>query len=442
VGDGKKIKLLTDNWIPGYRPGSFKLLTPIPNGATVDFLLDEDHCSWDAHVVRSVFEEDIADQVLQIPISRRGGEDFVSWPFTRFSDYTVSSAYNLARKDKFFLDRSKQGGGANSGTEADSIFWKKLWSIKAPGKMKINLWRFAHDCLPSGVQLCRRHIPVSASCSYCNREESIEHVFLFCHFSREVWQEIKMRYNVQLCRKSFSNTKTWLHDFMLRSSDRERMIFAVVAWHLWINRNAIKNGETMRGPHSVAAQALAYAEMIEEHLFRPVSSSRCDTSLSSPRWSPPPEGTVMINTDAAIFSSSRQMGVGVVIRNHNGECIAACSELVDAVTSPELAEALAVRRAISLAGEEGFGKVLVVSDCLSVIQRINSTVIDRSVVGVIVQDIKHSSGSFEEISFSHVRRHLNESAHILARSAKRFISSTFRNFAPDCIRKTLCNDLL
>jgi hypothetical protein len=105
-----------------------------------------------------VFEEDIADQVLQIPISRRGGEDFVSWPFTRFSDYTISSAYNLARKDKFFLDRSKQGGGANSATEADNIFWKKLWSIKAPGKMKINLWRFAHDCLPSGVQLCKRHI--------------------------------------------------------------------------------------------------------------------------------------------------------------------------------------------------------------------------------------------------------------------------------------------
>jgi hypothetical protein len=103
---------------------------------------------------------------------------------------------------------------------------------------------------------------------------------------------------------------------------------------------------------------------------------------------------------------------------------------------------LAVRRAISVAGEEGFGKVLVVSDCLSMIQQINSMAIDQSVVGVIMQDIKHSSGSFEEISFSHVCRHLNESAHILARSIKRFISSTFRNFAPDCIRKTLCNDLL
>jgi hypothetical protein len=101
-----------------------------------------------------------------------------------------------------------------------------------------------------------------------------------------------------------------------------------------------------------------------------------------------------------------------------------------------------VRRAISLAGDEGFGRLQVVSDCLSVIQRINSTTTDRSIVGVVIQDIKHLADSFEEVSFTHVRRHCNESAHILARSAERFISSTFRNFGPDCIRQTLCNDLL
>jgi hypothetical protein len=87
-----------------------------------------------------------------------------------------------------------------------------------------------------------------------------------------------------------------------------------------------------------------------------------------------------------------------------------------------------VRRAISLASEEGFGNVLVFSDCLSVIQQINSMAIDRSVVGLIMQDIKHLSDSFEEISLSHVCHHLMN-RHILARSVKHFISSTFRNQA-------------
>ena len=135
------------------------------------------------------------------------------------------------------------------------------------------------------------------------------------------------------------------------------------------------------------------------------------------------------------------MGVGVVIRDHNGACLAACSELVDMVTARETAEVLAMRRALSLACEEGFRKLVVVSDCLSVIQHVNSSSVDRGPAGVVIQDIKHLATQFDEISFSHVRRQYNVAAHTLARSAERFISTVFRNFAPDCIRQTLCNDL-
>jgi hypothetical protein len=60
--------------------------------------------------------------------------------------------------------------------------------------------------------------------------------------------------------------------------------------------------------------------MIELQFFSPDTSNRRETKLSSPRWSLPPEGTVFINVDAALFSPSHQMGIGVVIRNHKGEC--------------------------------------------------------------------------------------------------------------------------
>jgi hypothetical protein len=42
---------------------------------------------------------------------------------------------------------------------------------------------------------------------------------------------------------------------------------------------------------------------------------------------------ININDDADLFSSSRWMGAGIVIRNHIGNCLAACSELIDEVTS-------------------------------------------------------------------------------------------------------------
>jgi hypothetical protein len=59
------MKLLSSHTIHGQRlPGSFKTLSPIPDGATVEFLLKDDHSSWDADVVRAVFEEEVANQVL------------------------------------------------------------------------------------------------------------------------------------------------------------------------------------------------------------------------------------------------------------------------------------------------------------------------------------------------------------------------------------------
>jgi hypothetical protein len=95
-------------------------------------LLADDHGAWDTDVVRSIFEVEIATWILQIPVSRRGGDDFLSWPHTKFGDYTVASVYNLARTNKFFLDRSRSGGKTSSTTAADSVLWKCLWAIRAP----------------------------------------------------------------------------------------------------------------------------------------------------------------------------------------------------------------------------------------------------------------------------------------------------------------------
>jgi hypothetical protein len=54
----------------------------------------------------------------------------------------------------------------------------------------------------------------------------------------------------------------------------------------------------------------------------------------------------MVNVDAAVFQKVNQMGLGVVIRDHRGEFLAACKQGIDKVTNPELAEAIASRKAI------------------------------------------------------------------------------------------------
>jgi hypothetical protein len=112
-------------------------------------------------------------------------------------------------------------------TSAEEKLWKKLWSIKAPGKMKITLWRLAHDCLPSGTQLRRRNIPVEGVCLFCDREESAAHAIVFCPYAAEVWRAVKLVYPIHLLRKHFSTPKAWVLDFLARSDDRELVTLAV-----------------------------------------------------------------------------------------------------------------------------------------------------------------------------------------------------------------------
>jgi hypothetical protein len=63
--------------------------------------MDEETRSWNEENIRAFFAPVIAEQILQIPISRHGGEDFVCWPMTRQGLYTVKLGYNMARTTKF-----------------------------------------------------------------------------------------------------------------------------------------------------------------------------------------------------------------------------------------------------------------------------------------------------------------------------------------------------
>jgi hypothetical protein len=189
-------------------------------------------------------------------------------------------------------------------------------------------------------------------------------------------------------------------------------------------------------------KAKAYIEMILNNLYKPAPANRCESSSSRAKWIPPPEGTVLVNVDAALFTTSDRMGAGVVIRDHDGMFIAACGERYDNVVAPETVEALAVRRAISFAQEEGYSKITIASDCLSVIQRIRSGETDRSLCGPVIEDIKLLSRTFVSCDFRHGFRVLNNAAHVLARKCENLASSVWRGVAPDFVQDAICKDIL
>ena len=123
VGNGESIRILHDSWIPGLAPGTFKTLEALPENAKVQLLLNEEGSAWDMDTVRHFFAEEMAQTIQQVQISKRGSEDFVSWPHARFGVYTVRPAYNLARRGSFFSSR----GAASSGDSSDLAIQENKW---------------------------------------------------------------------------------------------------------------------------------------------------------------------------------------------------------------------------------------------------------------------------------------------------------------------------
>ena len=131
------------------------------------------------------------------------------------------------------------------------------------------------------------------------------------------------------------------------------------------------------------------------------------------------------------------MGFGVVARDYNSICLAACSEPTSGVQTPELAEAMALRRAVSLARDERYTAVIFASNYHPLVQRVKSSTVNRSCVRSVVADIKYAASGFSSVDFSHARRAMNVAEHVLAKSFVNSSSLCVFHSAPDCIRETL-----
>jgi hypothetical protein len=86
--------------------------------------------------------------------------------------------------------------------------------------------------------------------------------------------------------------------------------------------------------------------------------------------------------------------------------------------------------------------VIFASDYLSLVQRFVSAERGRSVVGVVVSDIKQLMMGSALASIRHVKRSCNDAAHVFARSCDLSSQDFISFYASVSIRKSLCVDIM
>jgi hypothetical protein len=101
VGNGEKIKIWEDPWIPS--SANRRILTP--RGGAIYTRVIELLCpitgQWDEGLLNDLFNPIDVTRILQIPISTHGFQDFISWHFTKHGQYTIRSGYHLQWHHQF-----------------------------------------------------------------------------------------------------------------------------------------------------------------------------------------------------------------------------------------------------------------------------------------------------------------------------------------------------
>ncbi|GLT37780.1 hypothetical protein SLA2020_120780 [Shorea laevis] len=142
----------------------------------------------------------------------------------------------------------------------------------------------------------------------------------------------------------------------------------------------------------------------------PSTSQRMDT-----RWTPPGGDHVKINVDGAVSAHQRAYGMGAVAQNSSGEVVAAMSCKGQGVVCG-IAEACCLRKALQWARDLSFEKVIMESDCASLVTAMNSHLsYINSSLGTVLSDCKLLMASITNCHVKFIHRMGNLVAHELAR---------------------------
>ncbi|XBI75297.1 hypothetical protein VPH35_068680 [Triticum aestivum] len=181
-------------------------------------------------------------------------------------------------------------------------------------------------------------------------------------------------------------------------------------WAIWSSRNKYTHEEVKYQP---GRSMVLVKELIQAVYIPPNTEGRC---ITKERWKPPGAGWLKINTDAALDGNGVSSAIGLVARGHDGELKLARGRKLPGVTDPYCAELLAVREAVRLAMEKGWTRVIVETDCKTVINEYMAMEC-RSTGSPIISEIKSYLQHFQGLQLKFASRDANEVAHWCARES-------------------------
>ena len=135
-------------------------------------------------------------------------------------------------------------------------FWKKLWWLPTPHKVRHFLWHACHDILPTKANLRRQKVLSEDLCKECKlKSETSGHLFWSCPRAKRVWSCSGIF--TPDCADQFNSFMelAWKMMMIDHFDDSAVALVGIITWRLWGNQNEVHKGGKRLGEFELCRDA-------------------------------------------------------------------------------------------------------------------------------------------------------------------------------------------
>ncbi|CAN1852510.1 Putative ribonuclease H protein At1g65750 [Linum perenne] len=400
IKDGKKTRFWSDRWLD-----SGILLRDFATNAqgvdlslsVFDFTLHDGN--WNLDALHDCLPHTVVMQIMGMtPPCASLGEDSIAWGLEANGCFSVKSAY-LLLKD---IDSSESAAS-----------WSKVWSWEGPAKIRQFLWLVTHGKLMTNEERRRRHLSPDAICPECQGGcEDGEHVLRSCRIAQRVWRSMLPEV-LEGAEANSSFLDWWIKGI---GNCESSLSFGVIAWLLWRRRNRLVFNEENLSVSEVCCQAKFWIHLYSSS-WKALQSSREAPGIARQArligWRPAEEGWFSLNSDGSLHKNPISSAAGGVIRDDNGNFIAAFSANLGACSIMR-SELRAIVEGMKLAWTKGIRRLRIQTDSKAAVAMLSQPYNGNNQHASLIAQFYDLSSRDWQVSIHHIYREANYAADHLA----------------------------
>lgn len=309
VGNGKMINFWNDSWVPNIGPLALQVTGNAGyldvNKTLQDFVVGN---QWNLQQFSNMLPRNIVNKIkAMVTPEPENIDDSIAWMHANDGDLSLASAY---------------GALSNHGSRANKKLFLVIWRWNDRERIRILLWKVAHEILLTNDKRLARGFCSSGMCSVCSSHvENHFHVFRDCDFAKEVW--IIVSGSGMQGFFSQQNWVQWLYDNLVTVDDVQgatwNTTFAVVLDNLWRRRNDISILNNNLWSHDeivfrVRRSVMPIKEVmvLDDRLNMDKPNRDRDAGI---RWKCPSVGKVALNCDGSVINEGSKASCGGVLQD-------------------------------------------------------------------------------------------------------------------------------